>query len=72
MALTYLKEHFSKERVDLMEKSLKSDKIVSTKARKRYVKVPSGKRVHLMEPMNSEIPLSIPPEGPQGEGLSLM
>lgn len=67
MALSYLKEHFSKERVDLMEKSLKSDKSVTTKARKRYVKVPSGKRPHLMEPLNSEMPLSIPePTHPDG------
>ena len=47
--LAYLKEHFPKERVDIMEKYIKSEKTMPSKVRKRYVKVPSGKRPHLME-----------------------
>ena len=69
MALTYLKEHFPKERVDLMEKSMKSDKSGNTKVRKRYLKVPSGKRPHLIEPISGDLSLSIPPEPTHPDGL---
>ena len=73
MALTYSKEHFPKERVDLMEKSMKSDKSGNTKVRKRYLKVPSGKRPHLIEPISGDLSLSIPPEPTHPDGLvSLM
>lgn len=55
MALSYLRENFSKERVDVMEKSLKNEKVTTSKARKRYMKVPSGKKVQLMEPAASDL-----------------
>lgn len=67
--LAYLKEHFPKERVDLMEKSMKSDKSGNTKVRKRYLKVPSGKRPHLIEPISGDLSLSIPPEPTHPDGL---
>ena len=43
-ALTYLKEKYPPERVALVEKYISSERSSSHKARKRYVKVPSGKR----------------------------
>lgn len=47
--LAYLKEHFSKERVDIMEQYIKNEKAAPQKARKRYVKVPSSKRIRYMD-----------------------
>ena len=46
-ALSYLREHFPKERVDVVEHYLNADKVAGSKGRKRYLKVPSGKRVRL-------------------------
>ena len=43
-ALTHLKEKFSPERVALVEKFVISEKSSSSKGRRRYVKVTSGKR----------------------------
>lgn len=63
--LAYLKEHFSKERVDIMEQYLKNEKSAPPKARKRYVKVPSSKRIHYMD--NTQVyPLTNDPANPEG------
>ena len=52
---------------------MKSDKVGNTKVRKRYLKVPSGKRPHLIEPISGDLSLSIPPEPTHPDGLvSLM
>ena len=48
-ALAQLKERFPKEQVDTMEKYLMNQKGASVKPRRRYVKVPSGKRPHYTE-----------------------
>lgn len=58
--LTYLKSHYPKERVEIMEKFLQREKTNSSKARKRYVKVPSGKRPHYQEPMQEFLPVTSP------------
>ena len=44
LTLSYLKEHYPKERVDIMEQYLKEEKSMNSKPRKRYLKMPSGKR----------------------------
>ena len=53
-ALTELKERFPKERVDVLEKYLVSQHISEAKPRRRYVKVPSGKRPHFSDVANQE------------------
>lgn len=54
-ALSYLKDHFPKERVDVMEHYLNAEKASNSKARKRYMKVPSGKRVHYSSDLSENI-----------------
>ena len=44
LTLSYLKEHYPKDRVDMMEQYLKEEKSLNSKPRKRYLKMPSGKR----------------------------
>lgn len=72
MALSYLRENFSKDRVDVMEKSLKNEKVTTSKARKRYMKVPSGKKVQLMESAANELQMRIHAETVSTEGLMPM
>lgn len=61
-ALSYLREHFSKDEVDIMEQYLNSEKASMVKFRRRYVKVQSGKRLHFSEGMNDEFTMSLAPE----------
>ena len=49
LTLSYLKEHYSKERVDVMEQYLKEEKSANSKPRKRYLKMPSGKRTRVVD-----------------------
>lgn len=62
VAIQYLREHFSKEEVDLMEQYLQSMKASMPKFRRRYVKVPSGKRLHFPDGVNGEYMMPLPPE----------
>ena len=49
LTLSYLKEHYSKERVDVMEQYLKEEKSANSKPRKRYLNMPSGKRTRVVD-----------------------
>ena len=48
MTLQYLNEHFSKDRVDMVEQYIKNERAIS-KHRKRYMKVPSGRRSRFID-----------------------
>ena len=68
LALTYLKDQYPKERVDAMEDYLKTDRSSSSKNRKRYVKVASGKRPHFMD-APADFAAQLQPEVIQTEGF---
>ncbi len=61
-ALVFLKDHFPKERVAALEQYLKNEKMMNMKARKRYMKVPSGKRQRYDDQLNTEYAVPIQTE----------
>lgn len=61
-AIQYLREHFPKEEVDVMEQYLQTMKESMPKFRRRYVKVPSGKRIHFSGGVSGEYLMTLPPE----------
>ena len=66
--LTELKERFPKERVDVLEKYLLHQRIGVAKPRRRYVKVPSGKRPHFGEMSGQEF-VQVNPEAMHPETM---
>lgn len=58
VAFNYLKENFSKERVDQMRAFIKSERSMNARSHKRYVIIPSSKR-----PRTEEMTMQFTDEG---------
>lgn len=61
VAFNYLKETFSKERVDQMRSFIKSERSMNARSHKRYVIIPSAKRQR-----TEELTMQFPDEGMKG------
>ena len=60
--ITFLRDHFPKERVDVLEQYLREEKSLTSKTRKRYAKMPSGKRLRYQDMSKAEYAMVMPAE----------